>query len=81
MRRVSERFFLTPHTIEMKLVHTADPIISALKGAEVVIVDTETSGLHPHRDGKILGGIGIKVLRGPSFPPLGRPLPLHDGDA
>ena len=51
----------------MKLVRTTDPIISALKDAETVILDTETSGLHPHRDGKILGGIGIKVLHGPSF--------------
>ncbi len=51
----------------MKLVATAAPIIKALKGCKTVIFDTETSSLHPWRDGKILAGIGIKPLGGESF--------------
>ena len=51
----------------IKLVRSATPIISALKDAETVVIDCETAGLYPHRDGKILAGVGVKVLGGLSF--------------
>ena len=51
----------------MTLVRSADPIIRAISGSSVVIIDTETSSLHPWRDGKILAGIGVRPLGGPSF--------------
>ncbi len=46
----------------MQLVRTADPIIAACANATEVVVDTETSSLHPHRDGKILAGVGVKPV-------------------
>lgn len=46
----------------MQLISTALPIIKALESADTVIIDTETSSLYPHRDGKILAGIGVKPL-------------------
>ena len=51
----------------MQLVSRAAPIIEALKGAEVVVVDTETSSLRPHRDGRILAGVGVKPVGGECF--------------
>lgn len=51
----------------MNLVLTADPIIEAIGDNPVVIIDTETSSLHPWRDGKILAGIGVKPLGGECF--------------
>ena len=51
----------------IKLVKSATPIIQALAKAKIVTIDCETNGLHPHRDGKILAGLGVKVFGGPSF--------------
>ena len=51
----------------MQLVSRAAPIVEALKGVEVVILDTETSSLRPHRDGRILAGLGVKPLGGEGF--------------
>ena len=51
----------------MTLVNTADPIIRAISGSPVVVIDTETSSLHTWRDGKVLAGIGVRPLGGPSF--------------
>ena len=51
----------------IQLVNRAAPIIKGLGDAKVVIVDTETSSLRPHRDGRILAGIGVKPLGGPAF--------------
>ncbi len=51
----------------MNLIGTAAPAIEALGGCDVVVVDTETSSLKPHRDGQILAGIGVKPLGGESF--------------
>ena len=60
----------------MTLVRSADPIIRAISGSPVVIIDTETSSLRPWRDGKILAGIGVRPLGGPSFY-----LPLRHADS
>ncbi len=51
----------------MQLVSRAAPIVEALGDNPVAIVDTETSSLKPHRDGRILAGIGVKPLGGESF--------------
>lgn len=51
----------------IKLTISADPIIEAIKSSSTVIIDCETSSLHPWRDGKVLAGIGVKPLGGPSF--------------
>jgi DNA polymerase I-like protein with 3'-5' exonuclease and polymerase domains len=51
----------------MQLVYNADPILKAIKKADTVVVDTETSSLFPWRDGKILAGIGVKPLGGEGF--------------
>lgn len=51
----------------VQLVNTADPIIAALDDVAVIIIDTETSSLRPHRDGKILAGVGVKPLGGPAY--------------
>ena len=46
---------------------SVEPVCRALTGHRVIVLDTETSSLHPWRDGKILAGVGVKVLDGPSF--------------
>lgn len=66
-RLTNEGYLAYDSTHSIRLVRSATPIISALKGAKIVVIDTETAGLHPHRDGKILAGVGVKVLDGPSF--------------
>jgi len=48
-------------------VTSVEPVCRALTGHRVIVLDTETSSLHPWRDGKILAGVGVKVLDGPSF--------------
>ncbi len=51
----------------IQLVYEAKPVLDALGDNPVVIIDTETSSKYPHRDGKILAGVGVKPLGGPSF--------------
>ena len=51
----------------MELVYKAAPVIKALEGVDIVIVDTETSSLYPWRDGQILAGIGVKPYGGATY--------------
>ncbi len=51
----------------MQLVTSASPIIKAVGNTKTLIIDTETSSLYPHRDGKILAGIGVRPLWGEGF--------------
>lgn len=49
-----------------KIVYKASDIIPYLR--DVVVLDTETSSLRPWRDGKVLGGLGVRpVGTGTSF--------------
>jgi len=57
--------------VEGRLVYTAEEVLEAVGDAQVVFIDTETSSLRPHRDGKIMAGIGFKGLnREPVYLPV-----------
>jgi len=51
----------------MRLVTNASPIIKEIGDNNIIIIDTETSSLYPHKDGQILAGIGVKPLGGEGF--------------
>lgn len=51
----------------MKLVTSASPIIEEIGDTKTLIIDTETSSLFPHKNGRILAGIGVKPLCGEGF--------------
>jgi len=51
----------------MRLVTSATPIIKEIGDNDTIIIDTETSSLYPHKDGRILAGIGVKPLGGEGF--------------
>ena len=46
------------------LVTKAEPIIKALDGVRVVIIDCETRSIKPHIDHKILAGVAVQPLNG-----------------
>ncbi|MEK0325300.1 MAG: hypothetical protein QQN63_06310 [Nitrosopumilus sp.] len=41
--------------------------IESIIAADTIIIDTETSSLHPWRDGEVLAGVAIKPLNQPAF--------------
>ena len=41
--------------------------VESIKVADTIIIDTETSSLHPWRDGEVLAGVAIKPLNQPAF--------------
>lgn len=51
----------------IEVVNKAQPIIDACLEADTIVIDTETSGLRPWVDGKILAGVAVKPLNGPMF--------------